>query len=398
MGHPRDTILVALREYGLPHEPWMRRQISGMSMLDSKILCWKQHPLENDPVSASDVHTVDFDPAPFDGNKRWTYRLANLGRRNFYAVRGIEKHTVEDVISATNPASLLCHDGTISLKLIDVAQEHELPLIGYFHGDFRWRRNRWYRWSLENKIRQFAAVVVVSQQEREWMVARGVPDDRLHVIPCGAPTTLFVPPRQERTGEVRFVIACRLADEKGCRESILAFADVALHRDDVSLDIYGDGPERRALEEIVDSRGLDGRVKFHGYVSETTLVAAFPECDVLLQHSLRREGSPVSIVEAMSCGLPVVATAIGGTVDQVVEGGATGFLVAEGDIAAMSRAMLRLVEDAALRARLGANARKRAVESFDSALMTNRLQQVPRRLQSGTVKGPRLPGRRVASP
>jgi glycosyltransferase involved in cell wall biosynthesis len=83
----------------------------------------------------------------------------------------------------------------------------------------------------------------------------------------------------------------------------------------------------------------------------------------------------VSIIEAMSCGLPVVATAIGGIVDQVVDG-ETGFLVAEGDTVAMSRAMLRLVEDAALRARLGANARHRAVESFDSALMTNRLQEL----------------------
>jgi len=375
MEHPPERILVAIREYGLPHEPWMRRQISGMPMLDFSVLCWKRHPVEHDPVPDPDIHMLDLDPAPFDGRRRWSYRVANLRWKNFYAVRDVERRKVGDLISALNPACLLCHDGTIALKLIDIAKKHDLPLIGYFHGDFAWLRNRWYRWSLENKIRQFAAVVVVSQQEREWMAARGVPDDRLHVIPCGAPTTLFLPRRHGRTGEVRFVIACRLADEKGCKESISAFADVALQRDDVSLHIYGDGPERGALEELVASRRLDGKVTFHGYVSDATLVAAFPECDVLLQHSLRREGSPVSIVEAMSCGLPVVATAIGGTVDQVVEG-ETGFLVAEGDIAAMSRAMLRLVEDAALRARLGANARKRAVEMFDSALMTSRLQEV----------------------
>jgi glycosyltransferase involved in cell wall biosynthesis len=375
MGYPRDTILVALREYGLPHEPWMRRQISGMSMLDFEILCWKRHPVDGSPIQTSDIHIVDLDPAPFDGNKRWMYRFANLGRKNFYAVRGIERRKIKDVISAINPASLLCHDGTIALKLIDICQEHKLPLIGYFHGDFRWLHDRWYRWSLEMKIRKFAAVVVVSQQEREWMVTHGVPASRLHVIPCGAPTTLFVPSRQRHTGEVRFVMASRLADEKGCKESVLAFADVALRHENVSLHIYGDGPERERLEKIVATRGLNGRVKFHGYVSEATLVAAFPECDVLIQHSIRREGSPVSIIEAMSCGLPVVATAIGGIVDQVVDG-ETGFLVAEGDTVAMSRAMLRLVEDAALRARLGANARNRAVESFDSALMTTRLQEL----------------------
>ena len=375
MGYPRDTVLVALREYGLPHEPWMRRQISGMSMLDFEILCWKKHPVDNDPIRTSDIHIVDHDPAPFDGNKRWTYRLANLGQKNFYAVRGIERRKIDDVISAINPSVLLCHDGTIALKLIDVSQEHKLPLIGYFHGDFRWLRHRWYRWSLEKQIHKFAAVVVVSQQEREWMLRHGVPANRLHVIPCGAPTTLFVPSRQRRTREVRFVMASRLAAEKGCKESVLAFADVALRHENVSLHIYGDGPERKGLEEIVATRGLNGRVKIHGYVGSATLAAAFPECDVLIQHSIGREGSPVSIIEAMSCGLPVVATATGGIVDQVVDG-ETGFLVAEGDTAAMSRVMLRLAEDAALRARLGANARNRAVESFDSALMTNRLHKL----------------------
>jgi glycosyltransferase involved in cell wall biosynthesis len=375
MEHTRDTILVALREYGLPHEPWMRRQISGMSMLDFEVLCWKAHSVDEDPISPSDIHVVDLDPAPFDGDKRWTYRLANLRRRNFYAVRGIERRKIEDVISATNPTSLLCHDGTIALKLIGVAEEHKLPLIGYFHGDFGWLRNRWYRWSLEKKVRRFTAVVVVSQQEREWMVTHGVPANRLHVIPCGAPTTLFVPSRQRRTSEVRFVMASRLADEKGCKESVVAFADVASRHENVSLHIYGDGPERKGLEEIVATRGLNARVQFHGYVSEATLVTAFPECDVLIQHSIRREGSPVSIIEAMSCGLPVVATAIGGIVDQVVDG-ETGFLVAQGDTVAMSRAMLRLAQDPALRARLGANARTRAVESFDSALMTKRLQEL----------------------
>jgi glycosyltransferase involved in cell wall biosynthesis len=351
----------------------MRRQISGMPLLDCSILCWKRHHLDHNPVSDSAIHTLDVDPAPYDGKKRWTYRLANIRRGNFYAIMGEEEGKVRDLMAALNPAAVLCHCVT-AMKLIDVAHELRIPLIAYFHGDFTFLRNRWYRWSLERRSRQFAAVVVVTQQERDSMIALGVPAGRLHVIPCGAPTAIFVPPAQTRTGEVRFIMASRLAQEKGCKESLLAFADVASRRQDVSLHIYGDGPERSILEEVVEARGLAHAVKFHGYVDEKVLVTAFPQCDVFIQHSMRREGSPVSVVEAMSCGLPVVATTIGGIVDQIVDG-ETGFLVAQNDIAAMSRAMLRLAEDPALRKRLGDNARKRAVAFFDSALMTSRLQQ-----------------------
>jgi glycosyltransferase involved in cell wall biosynthesis len=371
----RNTVLVAIRQYGLPHEPWMRRQISGMSLLDFSIMCWKCHRTESNPKPAASIFTIDNDPAPFDGRKRWLYRLANLRSGNFYAALGQERRKVRELIDSLRPSSILCYDGTIALKLIDIAEEVKLPLIAYFHGDLGFFRNRWYRWSLKARSHRFAAVVVVSQQERAWMSRHGVPDDRLHVIPCGAPTGTFLPKDHGRSGAVRFVMASRLAEEKGCKESILAFAELASLRRDVSLYVYGDGPERASLGELVQARGLGQLVHFHGYVNEQALAAALPKCDVFIQHSLRREGSPVSIVEAMSCGLPVVATAIGGIVDQIVEGD-TGFLVPENDILAMSRAMLQLAEDPMLRERLGRKARRRAVEFFDSANMNRRLQQL----------------------
>jgi glycosyltransferase involved in cell wall biosynthesis len=375
MGNTQETVLVAQREYGLPHEPWMRRQISGMPSLDVRIMCWKRSKIAQHPVPEAAIHTLKAEAAPYDGNKRWVYRLANLSGGNFYAALGKERREVMELIRAVNPSSILCYDGDIALRLVDIALEIQVPLIAYFHGDFRFVFNRWYRWSLENRADRFAAVVVVTGQERAWMLEHGVPERNLHVIPCGAPTNIFIPSDEKHQGQVRFVTASRLAEEKGCKESVLAFANVASQRDDVLLHIYGDGPERRNLELLVETRGLRNVVKFHGYVDAQTMVTALPECDVFIQHSLRREGSPVSLVEAMSCGLPVVATAVGGIVDQVVDG-STGFIVAQNDIMAMSRAMLQLAEDATLRKVLGQNARKRAVEFFDSAALTGRLEQL----------------------
>jgi glycosyltransferase involved in cell wall biosynthesis len=375
MQNDHRTVLVAIREYGLPHEPWMRRQIAGMSSLDVRIMCWKRANILQQPIPESAIHTLQAEVAPYDGKKRWVYRLANAVNGNFYAALGTERQEIHKLIREQNPSSILCYDGDIALRLGNVAREAQIPLIAYFHGDFRFLRNRWYRWSLQRTAPKFAAVVVVTEQERVWMRENGVPDRILHVIPCGAPTSVFTPKSESRHGKIRFVMASRLADDKGCKESILAFERVAARRNDVFLHVYGDGPERRNLESLAKARGLGDLIKFHGYVDAQAMPAELRECHVFIQHSLRREGSPVSIVEAMSCGLPVVATAVGGIVDQIVHG-STGYIVAENDIEAMAHAMLRLAEDATQRKAFGQNGRKRATELFDSSLLTARLEQL----------------------
>src|SRR5262245_36877184 len=160
----RETVLVAQREYGLPHEPWMRRQISNMPLLDIRVMCWKHSHIRYHPIPEAAIHTLKAEIAPYDGNKRWAYRFANLGGGNFYAALRKERCEVTKLIRAVNPSSILCYDGDIALRLVDIAQQLQVPLIAYFHGDFRFTFNRWYRWSLERRSDRFAAVVVVTEK------------------------------------------------------------------------------------------------------------------------------------------------------------------------------------------------------------------------------------------
>lgn len=376
----QQTVLVALREFGAPLAPSIRRQIKGMTSFDVQIACWQRHATTNHPLTNA-VHSLyDVDHHPYyHGRARWLYRLYNMRSGNFFRVLGSERHALTKLIQDVAPSSILCHDSDIALRLIDVARALQVPVVAHFHGDFRFGAdrtiNRWYRWSFASRLRQFAGVVVVTEQERAWIRDQGLPDDKIHLIPLGAPTSVFVPKAGRTQEGIRFIMASRLADEKGCRESISAFANVASRRSDVFLGIYGDGPERLNLEKMVKALGLERVVKFHGIVDEQVLADAMSDCDVFIQHSLRREGAPVAIVEAMSCGLPVVATAVGGIIDQIVPG-STGFMVNEHDIPAMTEVMLRLAGDETLRKTLGQNGRKRAVEFFDSSILTRRLEQV----------------------
>jgi glycosyltransferase involved in cell wall biosynthesis len=359
----------------------MWRQISGMPSLELHVMYWMPADAQSTPSTNVPIHVLNAAPTPYHGRGRWLFRAANLPGRNFYAARGKEKVEIQDLITSLKPSSILCYYGEIGLRIVDIAYELGIPTIAYLHGGSDLKQNRWFRWSFKRRLRRFAEVVVVNEEERAWMLDAGASPERIHVIPCGAPTRLFSPIEARHGGTVRFVMVSRLAEEKGCRESIEAFARVVTKRRDVSLDIFGDGPARTELEGLVTTLGLADRVTFHGHVESMELARALPRCDVFLQHSLGNEGSPVSVVEAMACGLPVVATSVGGNVDLIIDG-STGFIVPERDVQAMAQSMERLLDSETLRRQMGATARDRAVKLFDVSVLTGRLEELVKKVST----------------
>ena len=126
----------------------------------------------------------------------------------------------------------------------------------------------------------------------------------------------------------------------------------------VAGDHHGDlGPQMQALAQEL---GIAGRVRFLGLREDVPALMA--ASDVLLAPS-RREALSLTLLEASACGLPIVATRVGG-IGEVVEEGASGFLVAPDDPPALAAALAPLLADAALRARCGARARQRFEEGF----------------------------------
>lgn len=127
-----------------------------------------------------------------------------------------------------------------------------------------------------------------------------------------------------------------------------------------------------ALDRLAADTGLAARVRFLGYRSDVPDVLRAADIFTLPSH---REGMPRSIVEAMMAGLPVVATDIRGSREEVVDG-ETGALVPLGDVGALEAALRRLAEDKKLRARQGAAGRERALAEFDEARVVERQLRV----------------------
>lgn len=368
-------LLVATRVFGVSGQPWMSRQVNGLRGWQTELLCWEHRNPELYRAENIVVRILGGNPAPYDGAGRWFHRLRTLPTQNFYAAVGSERKALARLLRQERPAAILCYFGDIAMRVLPVAEREDIPVIAYLHGDFQFVVNRWYRTSFTKCLARFAAFAVVTETERNWLLHNQVSPEKIQIIPCGAPIDVFRPARRESRDRLRFAMVSRLSEDKGCGLSIQAFAAAAAEFKGAQLHIYGDGPERAGLEELVHHLGLTKAVFFHGYVDEASLARELPLLDVFIQHSVRKEGSPVSVAEAMACGLPVVATRVGG-IPELVEEGETGLLVDERHVGAMADAMLRLGRDLDLREKMGAAGRDRAVTFFDTAVQTRRLESL----------------------
>lgn len=167
-----------------------------------------------------------------------------------------------------------------------------------------------------------------------------------------------------RNGEALVLTLARLDPQKG----LPYLLEAAKSLPKATFAIAGDGRDRKALEDQARSLGLEGRVRFLGYRDDIPdLLAA---CDLFVLPSLF-EGLPISVLEAMAAGKPVVATRIGGT-DEAVENGVTGFLVPPRDPAALADAVSRVLSDPAAGRRMGEAGRVRALGEFSAQAMVSK--------------------------
>jgi glycosyltransferase involved in cell wall biosynthesis len=152
----------------------------------------------------------------------------------------------------------------------------------------------------------------------------------------------------------------RLSPEKGYADLVRAAERVARRDRGIGFVLFGDGPLRDALERQVAEAGLCGRFALAGFRHD---VGKFlPFIDVMAQPSFT-EGLPVAVLEAFAAGVPVVATAVGGT-PEVIENGVDGRLVPPGDPSALAESLLHVLDDDERRRRMGKRAREKVLARF----------------------------------
>jgi glycosyltransferase involved in cell wall biosynthesis len=201
-----------------------------------------------------------------------------------------------------------------------------------------------------------------------------LPASRVRFIPNGVNCTRFAVPSRdwgEKHGRTVIGTIATLRREKNIARLIRAFARISPQHGSIELMVVGDGAERLALEQLASQLGVVGQVRFVGQTDRPE--DWLPQMDIFALSS-DTEQMPLSLLEAMAAGLPVVATAVG-DVAQMVSGANGPYIVPATDDAFMA-ALTRLIEDRSAQREIGRANAKKARENFDEGVMAARYADI----------------------
>jgi D-inositol-3-phosphate glycosyltransferase len=279
--------------------------------------------------------------------------------------------------AADPPDIVHAHFWMSGLAALDGAANLDLPVIQTYHalGTVKRRHQGAADTSPSQRIahewaigRRCDHIIATCRDEVDELVAMGVPRSRATVVACGVDPDHFTPdgPVAARSDRPRLLQVGRLVARKGADTSIAALAEIP----NAELVIAGgppagrlaSDPEARRLRGLAEQSGVGNRVKLIGGIPPQRMPSLLRSAELVLAPA---DYEPFGIVplEAMSCQIPVVATAVGGHLDTIADR-TTGRLVSLGDPGELAAAVRELLADPETRAAYGAEGRRRVLTRY----------------------------------
>lgn len=267
---------------------------------------------------------------------------------------------------------------------------HGHSLSGYFASPTA----RIYKTIERFLARRTDCLVAVSEEVRDELVAMGIADrERFAVIRLGfdlSPFLVSEPQRSHRGTKVReelgiprdaqlVTLIARLVPIKRVDRFLRIALSISRERPDVRFLIVGDGELRESLTASGEARALEGRLHWAGFRLDIPDVCFASDVVALTSDN---EGTPVSLIEALAAGTPVVSTHVGGVATVVVPHN-TGLLVPAADERAFAQAVIQLLDDHALRTQLASQGQRHALQAFSVERLVKDIDVLYRKLLDG---------------
>jgi glycosyltransferase involved in cell wall biosynthesis len=249
--------------------------------------------------------------------------------------------------------------GTVTLLASTLA---ELPYSISIHGPHIFLDG--LHWALDTKTEKAKFISCIGHFCTSQMMLYSDKDswDKFIIVRCGIDLAQF-DYRIPRGKAKKIVYTGRLSAEKGLPVLFDSIAQLKTRNYDIEVNLLGDGEDRKFLEQLTKEQGIDDVISFAGFVDQSTLVETLRSSDIFVLPSFA-EGIPVSLMEAMAIGIPVIATYVGGVAELVIDQ-KTGQVVSPSDSLDLANAIARYIDDEVFCQTISKNARVKVENEFN---------------------------------
>ncbi len=249
----------------------------------------------------------------------------------------------------------------------DIDVENQITKYHIFQVFFKWTFGR------ANKI------IILSNKFRKPLIFWGIDDERIELYSTTFDSSIFLGRRasiKQYNNDLSLIFLSRFVKEKGIYETLEAFEIVYRQIPNAKLVMAGDGPERKMMEEWVIAHGLKDNVSFPGYLRGKQKIEAMIHAELFVFPTSYDEGCPISILEAMAVGLPIITTDVGGIPDIFIDGENGRMLVAPPQVMDIADVILEFVRDRKMMTSIADNNHRIAWSKYESAIVTARLEKL----------------------
>lgn len=218
-------------------------------------------------------------------------------------------------------------------------------------------------------------ILVLATRFRDALMDMGFSREQVKVITTSFDGRIFKGLERRNTSIRKLLFLSRFIPEKGIYELLEGFREMAHRVPRLTLVMAGDGPDRDRMIQWVHDQGLIDRVEFPGYLRGQAKAQALIDADLFVFPTYHGEGCPVSLLEAMAAGLPVVTTRAGGIPD-IFEDTKNGIFLNEVHPAAIAQAVTRLLDDKELHSRIQKNNMEHAWQNFEAHKVAQKMEKI----------------------
>lgn len=356
LNRPLRLLIFSYGDFFGGAQQYLVNLFNHLSRDQCRISCVCTHTLQLNAIKARLVHPNDVDFILFQPNQPQTFLRMVLPLTALFASRRPDVVLFNQLESALGGSAVI-----VAARLARVPR-----MIGMSHTTVRLRPRTTVE-AIFGRIldRMLDGFIVIAQRSiHEVASDRSIPPERIRLIHYGIPLLVRSSPHPQKGDRLTIGTLSRLVPIKSIQTTLCA---VALIPESLrpNVHIIGDGPERQQLMQLTHELGLEHRVRFIGWTD--TPSAELQQLDIFVLASLS-EGVPLSILEAMQCGLPVIATDVGGVSDAVVHG-QTGLLVPRQDPHRLAQALIALISNPEQRRLMGMCGKERAETYFSATRM-----------------------------